>query len=581
MSEAYIEATVSTLECHLEAAVNECMRVQPVDSTAFVGAKLLRPQGTPPLLTPAAPAERGGWSAATWLSSLEGVNGVLAATLLSRAPNASELDALRWLGGNMRDAAELAAHLYSSSLVESLAACLLPALHELAASDAASTSEVSSKFAGRIELNYGGLDAFFGGLEGQVGAPRPQVLNGMETDHLKQPDSQQEFITGNYGVQTTSAIEWEFVMSGEDRGRERAWPLESTKHLPNRGRRRSHRTLATYDAELAKKNEQLRAIKQPLITREEVIAARLYTGPLFEKYNAVLRGLNSGVPFLRGQLVSRCATPQAYGAYQAAVATEAPLTSAIREAFAAFADDDGGVLEARVLSVALRRVGLVVEELESVGLLAAYDSDKNRALDVREFARLVQVEGAWVAARKEVNRYTTTLHAVNSAIVKLGKLTKATKVYRGVGGMALPPAFWEPNDAGVRGGIENAFMSTTLDKGVAVGYASERGGMGLVFEVQQGMVDRGADISWLSQYPHEAEILFGPLTGIEVQGTRVEGCVVIIMARLSVNLGALTIEEVIGKRKKLLMQMGDNMEPDVYSGLLEQRTGFEGVGIEV
>ena len=137
---------------------------------------------------------------------------------------------------------------------------------------------------------------------------------------------------------------------------------------------------------------------------------------------------------------------------------------------------------------------------------------------------------AWATAREELNRYTTTLHTINSSIVKLGKLTVATKVYRGIGGMALPAAFWTPNEYGVMGGVESAFMSTTLNKAVAVGYAAGRG-TGIVFEIQQGMVDRGADISWLSQYPHEREILFGPLTGLEVQGTRIEGTVVVIEAR--------------------------------------------------
>ena len=71
--------------------------------------------------------------------------------------------------------------------------------------------------------------------------------------------------------------------------------------------------------------------------------------------------------------------------------------------------------------------------------------------------------------------------------------------------MALPEEFWEPNEFGVKGGVESAFMSTTLEREVAMGYAAgdRRSRMGIVIEVQQGMVNRGADISWLSQYPHE------------------------------------------------------------------------------
>ena len=72
--------------------------------------------------------------------------------------------------------------------------------------------------------------------------------------------------------------------------------------------------------------------------------------------------------------------------------------------------------------------------------------------------------------------------------------------------MALPDEFWHANDFGVRGGVENAFMSTTLNRNVAMGYASgDKATMGIVIEAQQGQVNRGADMSWLSQYPHEHE----------------------------------------------------------------------------
>ena len=69
------------------------------------------------------------------------------------------------------------------------------------------------------------------------------------------------------------------------------------------------------------------------------------------------------------------------------------------------------------------------------------------------------------------HRYVTTLHSINSAIVKSGKLTRCTKIYRGIAGMALPKEFWTPNEYGVRGGVENGFTSTTTSRGVAMGYA--------------------------------------------------------------------------------------------------------------
>ena len=138
----------------------------------------------------------------------------------------------------------------------------------------------------------------------------------------------------------------------------------------------------------------------------------------------------------------------------------------------------------------------------------------------------------------------TSLHVLNSAIVKLGKLMPAQKVYRGISGGLLPDAFWRRNEFNVRGGVEFAFMSTTSDKKVAMEYAAGSGKQGIVFEIQMGMIDRGANIGRLSQYPHEAEILFAPLTGLEVQSTRVEGAVLFIAVRLSVNLRSLTFDEV-------------------------------------
>jgi hypothetical protein len=103
---------------------------------------------------------------------------------------------------------------------------------------------------------------------------------------------------------------------------------------------------------------------------------------------------------------------------------------------------------------------------------------------------------------------------------------------------------------GVRGGIEYGFSSTTTDREQALHYATA-GGAGkdgdamTIFEMQMGMVDRGADLSWLSQYPHEKEVLLPPLTGIEALTSDVEGSILVINSRLSLNLAAQTLEQVL------------------------------------
>ena len=95
------------------------------------------------------------------------------------------------------------------------------------------------------------------------------------------------------------------------------------------------------------------------------------------------------------------------------------------------------------------------------------------------------------------NKYTTTLHAINSAVLKLSKLTKAAPVYRGFTGATLPASFFEPNEENVCGGIEYGFSSTTTAAQQAQHYAD--GKASTVFEMRMGLIDRGAELDWLSQ----------------------------------------------------------------------------------
>ena len=117
------------------------------------------------------------------------------------------------------------------------------------------------------------------------------------------------------------------------------------------------------------------------------------------------------------------------------------------------------------------------------------------------------------------------------AIIKLSRTQRATKVYRGTKGGVLPDKFWVPNAHGVRGGIELGFMSTTTDREVAMHYAKSEKKSSVVFEMQMGMVDRGAPLKWCSQFPKEEEILFAPLTGLH----------------------DLTLEHIISKMQRLIL----------------------------
>ena len=403
---------------------------------------------------------------------------------------------------------------------------------------------------GAALLTYGDLNTFFGGLEAMVGAPLPRVREAMAAEHIRQPDSRLEFTAENYGTTTTSATEWAFVAEPESRPHDK-WPVEAklvpklvltlqpdgSKSEPLRVRfaifahehrkcRRAPMSIPMLRWRVAERGVRLLAQREPALTLEEAFGARLYTGPLFVKYNAVLRGLDSPVLYLRCEMVRLCCS-----------AKDAALHAKAAE-------------EAKAKRLAVE---------------PSFDKKRPTAADeavLREYTR-----AAYEEVVKRINKYTTTLHAINSVIVKLSKLTKASTVYRGVHDFVLPDQFWTPNKHGVRGGIDGAFMSTTLKREEAVKYAISGKAAPLIFEIQQGMVDRGADISFLSQYPLEKEILFNPLTGLEVSGSRVEGPVLIVKVKLSVNLTSLTIEQVIGKRKKVLKDMVCGLEAEVRQAL--------------
>ena len=109
--------------------------------------------------------------------------------------------------------------------------------------------------------------------------------------------------------------------------------------------------------------------------------------------------------------------------------------------------------------------------------------------------------------------YTTTIYAVNSAVVKLSKLMPIGTVYRSVAKTSIPPSFFEPNESQLCGGVEVAFTSFTPDRDTSVEYLKPAGFM---ITLTMSMASRGADMQWVTQYPHEREVLWPALTGLEL-----------------------------------------------------------------
>eukprot|EP00291_Cryptomonas_curvata_P030574 CAMPEP_0172208590 /NCGR_PEP_ID=MMETSP1050-20130122/34565_1 /TAXON_ID=233186 /ORGANISM="Cryptomonas curvata, Strain CCAP979/52" /LENGTH=445 /DNA_ID=CAMNT_0012888215 /DNA_START=1008 /DNA_END=2342 /DNA_ORIENTATION=- len=103
-----------------------------------------------------------------------------------------------------------------------------------------------------------------------------------------------------------------------------------------------------------------------------------------------------------------------------------------------------------------------------------------------------------------------------------------------------------------------------MDKAVATQYSGVDKQRGSVFEIVPGRIDIGAELSWLSQYPGEAEYLFPPLSCLEViDEPHVQGQVVVFPLRVNINLKGLTLEQLEERRKVLHMAMADNLREEL------------------
>ena len=88
----------------------------------------------------------------------------------------------------------------------------------------------------------------------------------------------------------------------------------------------------------------------------------------------------------------------------------------------------------------------------------------------------------------------------------------AVDLYRGMKGVSVPQQFLG------KGGSELAPMSTTKDLKVAVQYAASERSVLLSLRTTSFM-QRGADLSFLSAFPGEAEVLYPPLTFLKPLGS--------------------------------------------------------------
>ena len=317
-----------------------------------------------------------------------------------------------------------------------------------------------------LQGRYGSIEMFGRSLEERLGGMSDDAIRGLFAEHCVASDCDDVFTAPNHPELPPTTPKLEFaVIVGEDGVDTNTWTIkpmaEGGQPTCAAGAKvpgRELRPVAYYEA-----CEQAQRAK---LTRGEIVALRLFTGPMYERYNRVLR---------------------------------------------ATLDEEQRGAEPRV------------------------------ALDVS-------------------NTYGTTIGLIISGIIKLSRFASARRgadgtvvAFKGLAGVALPPAFFARDAQGFCGVVEAAFLSLTDDEQVALDYARlGEGTEATIFELELAKDSLGAEIAWLSQWPQEHERLLPPWTHLEVISppTRRKDGVTVVRVRPTVFQNVQTVEEVAGARKE-------------------------------
>eukprot|EP00291_Cryptomonas_curvata_P027813 CAMPEP_0172212760 /NCGR_PEP_ID=MMETSP1050-20130122/37213_1 /TAXON_ID=233186 /ORGANISM="Cryptomonas curvata, Strain CCAP979/52" /LENGTH=288 /DNA_ID=CAMNT_0012893511 /DNA_START=614 /DNA_END=1477 /DNA_ORIENTATION=+ len=125
-----------------------------------------------------------------------------------------------------------------------------------------------------FKMSTGTVADYHSGLSSRIGAPNPNFSKGIQDEHTAMWGCDAEFTTLNYGLRTTPRKEYAISTAA------RPCPAEDMLDR-NGGRVRVIRRL-----------DELRPLKlsqEASLTDDEILAVVLYSGPMFQVYNTILR----------------------------------------------------------------------------------------------------------------------------------------------------------------------------------------------------------------------------------------------------------------------------------------------------
>lgn len=251
----------------------------------------------------------GTWAASKWINSLSDIPKAIIRAL--RVPSATVQPAFDFVRKISDE--EVQSRLEEAKL-DGLTNIMLAGIMELKKQTVSGSAQLNDKFqaTGKFQMSYGSLSLFYGGLESLLGPPQmskehqgeeatASLFKSMENDHCAMPDSNELFETPN-GTISKSCIEWEVVVDPKPQPaglpEDALYPERTGLRESNPEWCRKPVPLATLMENMKNNcNMQLAKDGHSEVIKEELVGGRLYTGPMYAKYNAVLRS-KSKVPFL-------------------------------------------------------------------------------------------------------------------------------------------------------------------------------------------------------------------------------------------------------------------------------------------
>mmetsp|Transcript_4272 Transcript_4272/g.12216 ORF Transcript_4272/g.12216 Transcript_4272/m.12216 type:complete len:1420 (+) Transcript_4272:1297-5556(+) len=428
---------------------------------------------------------------------------------------------------------------------------------------------VNSKFVmdGAFMGRFATLEDFYKGPEELIGVPNPRIYKGCEQEHTLRHNAHKKFTTSNYGITTSPALEWEFVVNPRLQQHENEPPIYP--HTPANkcnwplgcGWKGDHgREVVPLDKFL--KREMVHSLRTSAkLTEEEIICLRLYTGPMFVLYNASLRGFpEKDFGCLRD-------ADGAMNRYETTIFAIASAVTKISKVTKIPADRKlyrglGGMLLPeqfwRKIPECLLKISLKAPSTEGAELaleMITWNSHYNQhrsavgaagrsnpmrsclAVSIRVATSggtsvgidkmWLNLGEAWASKAQLVDAVVEEGEVKISLSVQVSKAKlnadKVQMLLRALEQLCSAQVKVEANVVGTidkpedfRGGVEFGLLSTTTDRTTAVAYSGTRDQRGTIFEIMAGRIDVGASIKVLSQYPSEEEFLMPPLSCIEV-----------------------------------------------------------------